>query len=88
MSFEHVHRPQRYRYGPRGRSRGDGGPRSRGGGRPQGFFGADNSDIPGFDDFFTKIEQAVEDEIGESPYQVQGISIQLICGDNFVMLWG
>ncbi len=28
-----------------------------------------SADIPGFDDFFTKIEDAVDHEIGDSPYQ-------------------
>lgn len=77
-SFEHVHRPQRYRhrhvhpprpqppFAPRHNAAPSYG-RSAGG----GFGGGSHhtADIPGFDDFFKKIERAVEREIGDSPFQ-------------------
>ena len=61
MSFEQVHRPRR-EYDDEDAARG----RHH---RP-GRFSPDNSDIPGFDDFFAKIERAVDNEIQSSPFQV------------------
>ena len=80
LSLEAVHNPRQYRSYGRGRSNNDGGfPRA-------GFFrdpGYDTSDIPGFDDFFSKIEQAVDSEISDSPYQViQNAHYEILCTED------